>query len=253
MIATDLITSAWFAGQPWALRRLSGVTLAAAVAASATWFGYDSPALAQRAYQALATHDLPRPVETILVLGGGGSHRIRRALELEREGFADRIVVFGTAAEMQCAFLVAREVRRQEGGDSVHPGLEYGPSGIRDTEDAVEAMGAWLRAEGIRHGLVVSDDHHLRRVRVLLQAGGFGDLRLGMISSGRPAPDLGTAGGRWAVLRELVAIPFEGTRALTRRGVRGLSRCLLEPVQATVDALGLQSRPLLLSERFPGR
>jgi len=118
--------------------------------------------------------DQRRPVDAIIVLGAAQYNgrpspvlraRLNHAFNLYREGYAPLIVVTGgvgrgdtiSEAIVGQRYLVARDV--PEDAVVAHP---VG----RNTRTSMTAVGNWLRAQGLRRVLLVSDPFHMFRLRL---------------------------------------------------------------------------------------
>ena len=119
-------------------------------------------------------HDQRRPVDAIVVLGAAQYNgrpspvlraRLDHAIALYSEGYAPIIVVTGgigrgdttSEAIVGQRYLVAHEVPEEA--------VVVQPVG-RSTRTSMTAVGEWLRGQGLRRVLLVSDPFHMFRLRL---------------------------------------------------------------------------------------
>ena len=145
----------------------------------------------------LANAEAPRPADLIVVLGGDFSgNRILRAAELERQGFAPKVLssggrpVYGTLeSELAIDFAVRHGFERSGFIASSYPALS--------TRDEAKAIVSMLRRFGVHRCLVVTTVWHTARALRIFRREAK-DLNITMVA----APDPYWINGRWWTNRE---------------------------------------------------
>jgi uncharacterized SAM-binding protein YcdF (DUF218 family) len=153
-----------------------------------------------------------RPADAILVLGAAQYNgrpspvfraRLEYALELYRDGYADRLIFTGgvgardTLAEADVArrWALARDVPPEA--------ILVERQGVTSAQ-SVMAAGDLMRAHGLQSALIVSDPFHMLRLELLARRAGIHPLRAPTPIS----PFARVRGPRWRfVLRESVLFP----------------------------------------------
>ena len=116
----------------------------------------------QRALDAVAA--IPVEERGIVVLTGGGGHRITEGLALGEKGIADRVLISGVHPQTTKADL------GEMGATWVlHCCVDLGPR-ARTTKDNAEEAYAWLETHQYKAALLVTSDFHLPRARAELRS-----------------------------------------------------------------------------------
>lgn len=159
------------------------------------------PLAARIAYTVLdRAGSAPSGADVIVLFSGGGAARVKGALDLLEQGFASRILVLGTEAEMRMARSMARE-RRPWG-----PGrIVCGTRAVRGTAETVAYLSEWMESERVTKALVVSDGFHLPRISSLLARFRISSARLDLAAVGRTLR-MDQVEDRRVVLREFAAL-----------------------------------------------
>ena len=119
----------------------------------------------------LVASDPLRPVDALVVLGGGGRHRIHEGARLALAGVAPWLVVTNTrvswpGVRASYAELMAQEAQWQGVPAQRTPGV-HAPGLVTTTVEEAHAVRALAAARGWRSLLVVTDPWHTRRARTL--------------------------------------------------------------------------------------
>jgi len=178
-------------GRRWLRRTVVAALLALAIYASRgtwlTWMG-----------EYLVDAEEPQPAGIVVVLGGDGyGHRIMKAVEIVRAGFAPKILVDGpggyygvSESDLAIPFAV------KHGAPPEY--FEPFPITARATFTEAQAVDEELQKRGIRKALVVTSNFHTRRARRTFERYGSGKVEYHFIAA--PNPDFSPTG--WWHTRE---------------------------------------------------
>lgn len=144
----------------------------------------------------LVTADPLRPVDALVVLGGGGRHRIEEGVRLALAGVAPWLVVTNTrvswpGVRASYAELMAQEAQWQ----GVPPErIVPAPGLVTTTVEEALAVRALAAARGWRSLMVVTDPWHTRRARLIFRRILHPD---GVAVCAHPAPKPGYETAAW--------------------------------------------------------
>lgn len=161
--------------------------------------------------QFLERDDPLEPADVVVVLGGGGTHRVAHGIDLLRRGYArqskliitggrldDNVFTEGTWAAMGRNYALSK---------GVMPENIILADETESTFDDAQAARAIMEKEGFRSAIVVSDPFHMRRAMWVFQKV-FRDSNMRVIASAAREGWFNTAGW-WTRERELLAVGEE--------------------------------------------
>jgi uncharacterized SAM-binding protein YcdF (DUF218 family) len=127
----------------------------------------------------------PRHARGMVVLTGDGGQRITRALELQKAGLADRLLISGVHPQTSI-----RDLAGMGHKEILACCVDLGPWARTTRGNAVEAR-AWLRSRDYEVVLLVTSDFHLRRAVAELRRSAPEVEVIGIPVESRLAPERG--------------------------------------------------------------
>lgn len=152
----------------------------------------------------------PVPSDAILVLAGDSyGHRVLKAGELVRQGFASKALVSGTPGYYgmhECDLAIAFAVRRGFPESYFIPVRHISHS----TEEEAQNVLPELRRRGVRKLLIVTSDYHTRRAGAIFRASAP-DLSIAVTAA---RDEFFTPGGWWKTRQGRKTVYFELSKTL---------------------------------------